>query len=253
MLELYHSGLSTCSKQARLHLVEKGLNYVSRYIELWNHENLNPEYLKLNPDGVVPTLVHDGVAIHNSFVIMEYVEDMFPEMPLRPSNPLERAKMRLWTWTADDVHHSVITLTHSRNLAQPSKALTPTDIERIYAAMTVPARRERWHRTVTHGFDPADIDAALDQISHIMGRLDDALADGPWIVGESYSLADIAMLAIVHRLDELTPELVAPAARPRVADWYRRMRARPQVAKVYTQGEAETPARPKAMSVAGIA
>jgi glutathione S-transferase len=67
MLELYHSGLTTCSKQIRLVLREKGLDYESRYIELWNYENLNKDYLKINEIGVVPTLVHDGVPIRNCF------------------------------------------------------------------------------------------------------------------------------------------------------------------------------------------
>ena len=88
MLELYHSGLTTCSKQIRLVLREKGLDYESRYIELWNYENLNKEYLKLNEVGVVPTLVHDGIPIRNSFVIAEYIEDVFPEPSLLPSTAL---------------------------------------------------------------------------------------------------------------------------------------------------------------------
>ena len=55
MLELYHSGLTTCSKQVRHCLREKGVPYQSRYVELWRYENLSPDYLKLNPNGVVPT------------------------------------------------------------------------------------------------------------------------------------------------------------------------------------------------------
>ena len=86
MLELYHSGLTTCSKQVRHCLREKGLRYESRYVELWRYENLSPDYLALNPNGVVPTLVHDGVPIINSFCINEYIEDAFPEPALRPAN-----------------------------------------------------------------------------------------------------------------------------------------------------------------------
>ena len=93
MLELYHSGLTTCSKQVRHCLREKGLSYQSRYVELWRYENLSPAYLALNPNGVVPTLVHDGVPIINSFCINEYIEDSFPEPPLRPADPRERARM----------------------------------------------------------------------------------------------------------------------------------------------------------------
>ena len=97
MRELYHSGLTTCSKQIRLCLREKGLDYKSNHIELWNYENLNKDYLQLNEVGVVPTLVYHGVLIRNSFVIAKYVEDVFPEPPLISSSTLARAKMRLWT------------------------------------------------------------------------------------------------------------------------------------------------------------
>ena len=55
-------------------LREKGVDYESRYIELWDYENLNPVYLKLNPNGVVPTLVHDGEPIINALVINEYID-----------------------------------------------------------------------------------------------------------------------------------------------------------------------------------
>ena len=73
MITLYHAGLSTCSKQVRMCLKEKGLAYESRFVELWTYENLHPEYLKLNPNGVVPTLVHDGAAIVNALAINEYI------------------------------------------------------------------------------------------------------------------------------------------------------------------------------------
>ena len=77
MLQLYHSGLTTCSKQVRHCLREKGLKYESKYVELWRYDNLSPDYLKLNPNGVVPTLVHDGAPIINSFCINEYIEMRF--------------------------------------------------------------------------------------------------------------------------------------------------------------------------------
>ena len=83
MLELYHGGLTTCSKQVRHCLREKELPYKSHFVELWRYENLSPDYLKLNPNGVVPTLVHDGVPIINSFCINEYIEDAFPAAPER--------------------------------------------------------------------------------------------------------------------------------------------------------------------------
>jgi len=79
MLELYHSGLSTCSKQVRLALVEKGVPYVSRYVELQHHAHLSAAYLKLNPWGVVPTLVHDGAVIRESSLICSYIDTLKPD------------------------------------------------------------------------------------------------------------------------------------------------------------------------------
>ena len=77
MLVLYHSGLTTCSRQVRHCLREKGLPYQSRYINLLRFEHLSPAYLKLNPNGVVPTLVHDGHVVINSACINEYLDEAF--------------------------------------------------------------------------------------------------------------------------------------------------------------------------------
>ena len=143
MLELYHSGNTTCSKQVRQHLNEKDVPYASRYIELWSHANLAPEYLKLNPVGVVPTLVHDGVPIINSFCIMEYIEDVFPDRPLRPADPIARAKQRLWTWLADDVHPSVANATYNQQMRARHSKLDKASVDKIAARMPAPTTMRR--------------------------------------------------------------------------------------------------------------
>jgi glutathione S-transferase len=236
MLELYHSGLTTCSKQVRLCLREKDIPYTSHYIELWNYENLNPDYLKLNPNGVVPTLVHDGRPIYNSFVITEYIEDLYPEKPLRPADPLKRATMRLWTWTADDVHLATTMITYMNALRKHlDDDLSETDKEFMLASTPVPERRERWRRMVTGGYSMEEMQLSLDKCTHCMGRMEVALDSGPWLAGAEYSLADIHMLSIVHRYGELYPDLLDPNDYPRVTDWQSRMMDRPAVAWVFIQ------------------
>jgi len=67
-----------------------------------------PEYLKLNPYTVVPTLVHDGRTIIESTVICEYLDDAWPDHPLKPDHSLGRAQMRLWTKQLDEGVHAAV-------------------------------------------------------------------------------------------------------------------------------------------------
>ena len=102
VLELYHGGHTTNSRKVRLCLREKGLVYVSRFLDLHNFEQHRPEYIALNPNGVVPTLVDDGAIIIESMLINEYIDEKFPDPPLRPATPAGRARMRVWTKLADE-------------------------------------------------------------------------------------------------------------------------------------------------------
>ena len=83
-IELYHTSHSTCSQKVRLTLAEKGLpernkDWVEHDVDLNKFEQLTPEYLKLNPNGVVPTLVHDGRALIESSALLEYLDEIIPE------------------------------------------------------------------------------------------------------------------------------------------------------------------------------
>ena len=213
MLELYHSGLTTCSKQVRHCLREKGLPYKSRYVELWRYENLSPDYLKLNPNGVVPTLVHDGTPIINSFCINEYIEDVFPDPPLLPKNPVERTRARYWAWTADDVHHPAARLTHVKMLRSRVNDLSQQEQEAMLKATPVPDKRERWRTLIDGGYSQKQIDEALESVLFVFGRMEEELKTrGPWLAGPAFSLGDINMLAIVHRSFELVPDKISRQA-----------------------------------------
>jgi glutathione S-transferase len=253
MLELYHSGLTTCSKQVRHCLREKGLQYESRYVELWRYENLSPDYLALNPNGVVPTLVHDGTPIINSFCINEYIEDAFPAPALRPADLTERARMRYWAWTADEVRLALARLTHSRMLQGQVQGLSEVEQQIMLAHTPVPEKRERWRLLTRGGYSDQQLRAALDNVLFIFARMEAELAHrGPWLAGATFSLGDISILAIVHRIFELYPDRLDRAAFPKLNDWWDCAMARPAAKHVYTDGLEETPKRPPVKSIAGI-
>ena len=91
LLELYHHGSSVCAAKVRFALMEKGADWEGRYIDILKGDQFDPEYMKLNPKAVVPTLVHDGRVVVESTVICEYVDDVFPEPALKPEDPHQRA------------------------------------------------------------------------------------------------------------------------------------------------------------------
>src|SRR5215210_5878873 len=108
MLILYHASHSTCSQKVRMVLHEKGLTFDDVKLDLAKKDQLKPEYLALNPNGVVPTLTDDGIPIIESSVICEYLDEKYPQNPLVPSDILERARMRAWMHYIEEVAVSAI-------------------------------------------------------------------------------------------------------------------------------------------------
>ena len=102
MIVLYDFGNSVCCQKVRITLREKGLEWTPIRVDLFRSEQYDPQYLKLNPKGVVPTLVHDGKPVIESSLICEYLDDAFPEPPLVPADPWLRSRMRIWSKLVDD-------------------------------------------------------------------------------------------------------------------------------------------------------
>jgi len=90
-LELYHSVNSVCAQKVRVALAEKGLEYESHLMTL-RGDQFDPAYMKLNPNAVVPTLVHDGRIVIESSVILYYLDEAFPSPALMPRDPLAYAQ-----------------------------------------------------------------------------------------------------------------------------------------------------------------
>ena len=96
---------SSAAFRTRIALNLKGLSYEDVYVHLRKNEQVSADYLTLNPQGLVPTLVHDGHAISQSLAIMEYLDEVFPEPPFLPKDALGRARVRQIAYAvACDIH-----------------------------------------------------------------------------------------------------------------------------------------------------
>lgn len=236
MLELYHAPMSTCSQKVRICLAEKGLDWVDRRINLAKNEHLTPEYLKLNPNGVVPTLVHDGTPVIDSSVICEYLDEVFPQPRLAPDDALGRARMRAWIHYLNEVP-TVAVRVPSFNMALVSRFKDMDDETfRKNEAGIRPLRKQFYERMGTKGFPAEDFRNSLEQIAKTCERAHAALANGPWLMGKLYSIADIVLFPSIDRMADLGFAHLWEKDYPRVGEWHARMTARAAVQKAYMPG-----------------
>ena len=236
MLELYNFPPSTCSLKVRICLAEKGLEWVDHRMDSREGKHLTPEYLKLNPNGVVPTLIHDGDVIIDSSVIMEYLDEVFPEVPLSPEDPVGRAHMRKWLRYFEEMATPAVRYP-SFNLAliQGFKKLSPEQFEQ--AANSRPLRKHFYMRMGQDGFSDEDMDKAVDDIRNTIGRMEGALAGaGPWLMGERYTLSDICVAPSIDRMEDLGYQSLWQENHPNVTEWFQRIKARPAYQAAYYTG-----------------
>ncbi len=237
MLELYNSPISTCSQKVRMALAEKNLDWLDHRLKFATDEHLSPEYLLINPNGVVPSLIHDGGIVIDSSVINEYLEDVFPEYPLRPANKLELAHMRAWRQYIDEVPTPAIRYPSFNAYFVPWFATMSEEEFQAYASRR-PLRRDFYIKLGRTGFPGDEIDAALQRLRDTLDRMELALEKTLWLANDMFTLADISIMATIVRmedlgLDDMWSEL------PRVTSWYDRIRQRPAFAKAYYPGTRE--------------
>lgn len=236
MLELYHHGGSVCAAKVRVVLAEKHQEWTGHYVNIMTGEQFRPEYLKLNPRAVVPTLVHDGKVIRESAVICEYLDEVFEEPPLSPPDPYGRAQMRLWTKLPDEmIHRSCTAVTFSMFARFTLLKMSPDAVGRMSKKelddqakkIVNPEVYARKHNWIVDGLEAPDVKAAFHAFDSMLADMEVALAGGPWLLGRQFTLADIELIPYVNRLDVLGLSGMWTRSRPRVGEWFARIKERP--------------------------
>ena len=116
---------------------------------------------------------------------------------------------------------------------------TDEELEARLAAVPTEERRKVWYRMARDPYTDEELQTALDILIDMCDRIEDGVRSGGWIVGDNYSLADIAAVPYVRRVEELAPGALSAAERPGVADWWARIKARPAYAKAHIGGYDE--------------
>lgn len=227
-VQLYHFWSSVCSVRCRMALEEKSLKWESKYIDLFKFDQLTPEYLAINSDGVVPTLVHNDHVIRESVVINEYIDAAFTGQRLVPSDPFLAAKMRLFIRDCEDAMVPIALLTYVKYIL-PKLRNRWSDEELRAQAAKRPTKflRDLHSRGVRGEIKDQELAQAASDLERLLDRLETVLDPGPWIVGD-FSLADITIAPYMFRLSALgQDQFWSEARRPRIHQWYRRLSLRP--------------------------
>ncbi|NJK58573.1 MAG: glutathione S-transferase family protein [Pleurocapsa sp. SU_5_0] len=241
MLELYNAFDSLCSQKVKLVLAEKNLEWKNHSLNLLTFENLQPSYIRLNPKGVVPTLIHDGKVITDSAVIVRYLDKQFPHPLLTPTEPLLQEKMKSWINLQNQFpmrelmygNYQGIEGAVLRRSVQIKQKLLPQlmqanpELKEQYEAKFNDVRQ--WNFSIQDANEIATINAKIEPM---LAQLEEQLSQTDWLCGATYSLADAVWTAVLNRLGELKfGYLWADDTHPALKAYLSRVKARPSFRK----------------------
>jgi glutathione S-transferase len=229
MIKIYHAGSSVCSQKVRIMLAEKDIPWDSMDIDLAKGEQFSPDYLALNPEGVVPTLVaEDGQVVRESSVILEYLDQMRPDNQLMPTDLNALYDTKLWLIRTIEIHAAINSMTFATVIRDKVKSsMTPEQIEGWLVGKLGPQISAKRRDLMDSGATSVFVDGALHTLTGMLRDMNTALEKHSWLSGEDYALADIALFAYIERLDRLAMAGLWQGRFPKIADWLERCQARP--------------------------
>ena len=225
-LHLYHADMSNCSMRVRMVLKEKNLPWTSHHLDLRKKEAVTPEYFGIHPTGLVPTLVHDGVVHIESNDIIEYLDDTFPDPPLMPKSPDERAEIHDWLLTATEIHvPAVKTLIYTRKIGKVLRKNEEEDAKYRSLQRDPELLDFHAHATSGNGLPQERVERAEATLYRLFDRVEDELSNHEWLVGDQFTLADISWVPLHFTL--IGVDFPFEERYPHVTAWADAIRERP--------------------------
>jgi glutathione S-transferase len=227
---LYDGAGVPSPRRVRICLLEKKLPFTVKWLNLGMMDQKKPEFLKINPTGLVPALVHDGKTLYESNVINEYLDAIFPNPPLVPKDPYGQARMRMWFAFENDFAKPFRDCAYE-TLGKERLQSTGITPEKLREEIGKRTSNEAYIRFATKVLTtPPDKELLSERhlvLLEKMASMEQELADGrPWLCGDQFTLADIAL---APRID-MFPIIGIPDINerfPNIGKFMGRMKARP--------------------------
>jgi len=229
MLKVYSYFNSICTQKVFITLAEKGIDYTTQNVDLFRNEQFSPEYLKINPKGVVPALDHDGRVVIESSLICEYLDDCFPTPRLVPQDPFHKARMRLWSKAVDEqLFEATRELSFSAMFRERMRNMTEEQRQGRYRNVGDPIKRARLISTYEEGVDSPYVFQGIGAFEMAFAKMEkDLKTGGPWLIGAELTLADINMMPFVARMAYLDLLDAWIGDRPGCREWWARVQTLP--------------------------
>ena len=246
-LKYYHAEPLANSLKSMIPLVEKGLEWGSHYVDLHKFEQHSDWFTAINPEGQVPVLDHDGTIITHTTVINEYLEDAFPDAqpssgPLRPLDPVGKARMRYWNKFVDEQVMNFVSM-HGwhRLIRQITRSIEEDRFEELMSHVPLPDQQKKW-RTARSGFEQKDLDHALEKIGYALNKIEAHLAENAYLAGQTYGLADINFYAHCGLMvNRMFPQFEVDENYPNIVRWREAISDRPAVQKALSAEDRTQP------------
>lgn len=232
MIELYHWEPNGRSLALLICLGEKGLDFKGRYVDMLALEQHRPAFCSVSPEGIVPVLVTESETLTDAGLALQFLCDRYPEPALAPSEPGDWYDLQAWTAALDGAMGLVDDVQLlGWNLAMLN-SLSREDFEELSVGMAeLPKKKQSgWAQVQTEAEAAEDqLTLARERVAELVCKLENALSDSDWLVGEAFSIADILGFAHAHSLPALLPDSVNETTAPRVIDWLSRISRRDAV------------------------
>jgi len=232
MLILSHYPFSVSSQKVRMLLAEKNITWKDKIIDLIEGEQLNDNFIKMNPKAEVPVLQHEGNFFYDSFLINEYLEDLYPSPYFMENDPLSKYTIRQWNMWANENIHVASGIISYLVLGRPQlKAMDPEYLNTLLSKIPQIKTRE-WRRNILDkGFKADGILESLRCFHNLFQKMERSLQDSnAWLVGNRITLADITVFPYVMRAEHTGLDFMMSYTQyPKLRAWYLRMLSRPSV------------------------
>lgn len=182
-------------------LEEKNLPWISHHLNTRTGEHITPEYFGINPNGLVPALVHDGDVWIESCDIIRYLDDNFPQARLTPTDDKQLAELSEWLSLASKIHVSAVKTYIYASRPRGKRRKTSVELER-YRKLQTNEELLAFHAKSSSdgGISEADRAEAEILLHDAFARLDARLDEHRWLVGDDFTLADITWIPLHYTL-----------------------------------------------------